>query len=144
MRHLSAKIMVSVACAIILLHAIVPHHHHDCCGAKGFVFETEVTCHCDVDHHDVDHHHSHHPFDICWLQDMLSHLVIASYDETNLCAYIQAEVHNTFVLSMPPVLEDLCTAAVAEGTVRWLYGAIPLTNAPRADVHALRAPPCVA
>ena len=143
MKHLMQKIMVSLACAIIMLHAVVPHHHHDCCEAKGFVFETEATCHCECDHHDCDHH-SHHPFSTCWLQDMLSHLVITTYDETSLVAFIQAEVHNSFILAVPPVLDDMCTVFVSEGSMRWHSGTVPLVGAPVVGAHSLRAPPLMA
>ena len=108
--------MISLACAIIMLHAVVPHHHHDCSEAKGFVFETEVACHCECDYHECDHRHSHHPFNTCWLEEMLSHLVISTYDETNYVAYIQAEAHNSFILTVPPVMDDMCTPAVTGGT----------------------------
>ncbi|MBQ5975416.1 MAG: hypothetical protein IJL48_06895 [Bacteroidales bacterium] len=130
-----------MACAIILLHAMVPHHHHDCEGMAGLVFETEMACHCDCDHHDCDHHHSHHPFNTCGLQDMLSHLVIAPYDETSLVAYIQAEVHDCFVMAVPPVLIDLPGLDYATGSVLWHHGAVPLVGAPVLGANALRAPP---
>lgn len=89
MKQLFAKLTISLACLIIFIHAVVPHHHHDE-DVEGFVFETELLCQCEnedlpcVEHH--CHHHdgdceeqgSRHPFDICKLQDLLSHLVLSS------------------------------------------------------------------
>ena len=143
MRHLVAKLMISLACAIIMLHAVVPHHHHDCSDAKGFVFETEVACHCECDHHECDHRHSHHPFNTCWLEEMLSHLVISTYDETNYVAYIQAEAHNSFILTVPPVVDDMCTLAVTGGQSWWSRITVPLVKAPVMGALSSRAPPYV-
>lgn len=81
MRDIIGKTLMLLACSIIMLHAVVPHHHHCCADELGFVFEDEVECHCDG-----DHHHSHHPFDTCKLQDLLSHLVLTTKDESFWCA----------------------------------------------------------
>ena len=92
MKQLVGKILMILACTIILVHAVVPHHHHDVCCASGMIFENELTCHeygttscacshengsCSHDHHDM----SHHPFNRCKLQDLLSQLVLSHNDE---------------------------------------------------------------
>lgn len=79
-KRVTSIMMVALSCLIILVHAIVPHHHHDVRGLEGFVFEDEVGCCCDSEchHHDGD---SHHPFDICKLQELLSHLVLSNKRE---------------------------------------------------------------
>lgn len=140
MRCFVAKMMVLVACAIILLHAVVPHHHHDCEGAAGIVFESEAACHCDCSHHECDHR-SHHPFNICGLQDMLSHLVIAPYDKTSLVAYIHAEVHECFVMAVPPVQLALPRLDFAVGSLLWHHGTVPLVWAPVLGANRLRGSP---
>ena len=93
MKQLLAKILVSLACAIILLHAFVPHHHHDCEGQQGLIYECEVACHCDCSHHDFPHgqnHHSHHPYSTCKLAEMLSHLVLSTKDDNNHLQWVPA------------------------------------------------------
>ena len=147
MRYLSAKITISLACAIILLHAIVPHHHHDCADEVGFIFETEINCHCNHHHHthDCDDHHSDHPFDICRLADMLSHLVLNTKNDEQLMALLlKAEAHSIIQAILP--LSDAITLS-AEGVnitpprtdVPWA-----LPSETLADGHSLRAPPlCV-
>lgn len=94
--------MLFLAYSIILLHAVVPHHHHDCGGGEGFVFEDEISCTCDnqvngdcCHHHDADGccpygGHSHHPFDTCKLQDLLSQLVISTRDDKVLLTHAPA------------------------------------------------------
>lgn len=151
MKHLTAKIMITLACAIILLHAIVPHHHHDCADAAGFVFETELNCHCSHQHHphdcshDCDNHHSDHPFDICRLADMLSHLVLNTKEDDNLLSLVvKAEVHNLF-LAVLPMMGATITATesglttLASPDQPW---SLPLP--PLAGGHSLRAPPLCA
>ena len=148
MKNLTAKTMIILACAVILLHAVVPHHHHDCAGEVGFVFETEINCHCSHQHHqhnDCDEHHSDHPFDLCRLADMLSHLVLNSKeDEQMLAMVVKAEVHDLMVAVIPNVVSvpmpAICRHAMAEGSAApW---ALPLP--PLAGGHSLRAPPVCA
>lgn len=136
--------MVSVACAIIMLHAVVPHHHHDCCDAKGLTFETELACHCDCDHHDGDRH-SHHPFNICLLQEMLSHLVISTSDDhLTTAALIKAESNQFIVLALfIPQLEQWAPFLPVR-PVWWPTGSTPLVSAPAEDANGLRAPPAMA
>ena len=117
MKHLTAKIMITLACAIILVHAIVPHHHHDCADERGFVFETEINCHCSHQHHPHDcnnncnDHHSDHPFDICRLADMLSHLVLNTKEDDNLIAWVvKVEVHNILTAAIPSMGIPISTA----------------------------------
>lgn len=147
MKHLTAKIMISLACAIILLHAVVPHHHHDCAGEEGLVFETELACHCDCDH-DHDHDgcgHSHHPFDTCKLAEMLSHLVLSTKDdEAAWASCVKADVHDLF----GPMVVTLSAPLPAV----WMTGDSPqpavagtcLPQAPCTGAWSLRGPPTVA
>lgn len=85
-----------LACAIILLHAVVPHHHHDCDHEMGLVLENELSCQCDhqCDHH--EDHHSHHPFDTCKLQDLLSHLVLSTKEDETYWALNHVAVVDLF------------------------------------------------
>ena len=143
MKHLVAKIMIMVACAIIMLHAVVPHHHHDCHDVKGLTFETEVACHCDLDHnHHNCEHHSHHPFNICLLQEMLSHLVIStSDDEFFSAALIKAESNFFILLAIPGIQPLQLTPLFPTRLVWWPSGTTPLFSAPASGAHGLRAPP---
>ena len=151
MKHLAAKIIITLACSIILVHAIVPHHHHDCAEGTGFVFETEINCHCSHHHHShdcsqgCDRHHSDHPFDICRLADMLSHLVLNTKEDENLMAQVvKAEVHD-LLLAVPPTTGAATTATEGGLTTPtspdkpWV---LPLP--PLAGGHSLRAPPLCA
>ena len=136
--------MVSVACAIIMLHAVVPHHHHDCCEAKGITFETELACHCDCDHHDCNHH-THHPFNICLLQEMLSQLVISTSDDhLTTAAIIKAGANHFIVLAIPCLPSVGLTPVLPDQTVWWPSGSAPLTTAPVLGANGLRAPPFMA
>lgn len=92
MKQLLGKIMMFLACAIILVHASIPHHHHDTYCTSGFVFENELTCqscgnelcNCINDGELCCHEHndqSHHPFNRCKLQDLLSQLVLNNDEE---------------------------------------------------------------
>lgn len=146
MKYLVAKIMVSLACAIILLHAMVPHHHHDCDGEVGFVFETELGCHCDsdCDHHtDCHHHGSHHPFDTCKLQDMLSRLVLTTQDDKQfMAALFQAETHAFCLLALPE--EPVASSTLGAVMLSRPWVSTDLPSACRLGGLSLRAPPAVA
>lgn len=74
------RFSVVLACGIIMLHVVVPHHHHDCTEGIGLVYENELVCHChDVcDDPDGTQERSHHPLDGCGLQHLLSQLTLAS------------------------------------------------------------------
>ena len=151
MRHLTAKVTITLACAIILLHAIVPNHHHDCAVVVGFVFETEIICHCSHQHHshdcghDCSEHHSDHPFDICHRADMLSHLVLNTKEDDNLLAFVvKAEVHN-LLLAVLPTIDAAIIASESELSSfditdkPWSLPLPPLTGG-----NSLRAPPLCA
>ena len=126
MNRLAAKIAILLASAIILLHAMVPHHHHDC-------------------NHDCDDHHSDHPFDICRLADMLSHLVLNTKEDDNLLALVvKAEVHNLFMAVLPSMDRAIQATEselyiLAHPDKSW---SLPLP--PLAGGHSLRAPPMCA
>ena len=139
--------MITLACAIILLHAIVPHHHHDCADAAGLVFETELNCHCSHQHHshDCDDHHSDHPFDICRLADMLSHLVLNTKEDDNLLTLVvKADVYHFFWAVLPTM--DAAITAPESGLTTFADSDKPwsLPLPPLADGHSLRAPPLCA
>ena len=146
MKHLVAKIMIMVACAIIMLHAVVPHHHHDCHDVKGLTFETEVACHCDLDHnHHNCEHHSHHPFNICLLQEMLSRLVISTSDDHfSSAAFFKAESNQFIVLALPLSQPELLVPIQPNRHVWWSSGTAPLVPAPTLGANGLRAPPVLA
>lgn len=114
---IASKMLMVLACAIILMHAMVPHHHHDSCGIVGIVFEDEVTCHCDeeavpcqqcAEHHSMSHSHdhSHHPFDLCRLQDLLSKLVISSKEDETYLALASIAEHDTFLTVIPTLFGE--------------------------------------
>lgn len=143
--------MTILACAIILLHATVPHHHHDCADLAGFVFETEINCHCSHEHHadgrshDCDDHHSDHPFDICHLADMLSHLVLSTKEDDNLFAMVvKAEVHNLFLAVLPTMDAAITTPDSGLAKLANLDKPWSLPLPPLAGGHSLRAPPMCA
>lgn len=139
--------MMYVAVVVILLHAFVPHRHHDCDVEVGLVYESEVACHCDdlcgVDH-DCHEHSSHHPFDFCKLQDLLSHLVISNkLEETYLALNQMTEVDLFIDLNIVALLQSdlLQSSGVPACFVRYLQF---LPHAPRLDCRLLRAPPICA
>ncbi len=151
MKHLTAKIMITLACTIILVHAIVPHHHHDCADVRGFVFETEINCHCSHQHHSHDcnnncnDHHSDHPFDICRLADMLSHLVLNTKEDDNLIAWVvKVEVHNLLSAVMPTMGIPISTAESELSTLSSPDEPWSLTLPPLTGGHSLRGPPMCA
>ena len=132
--------MTVLACAIILLHAVVPHHHHDCANEVGFVFETELNCHCHHDH-EGDNNQSSHPFDNCKLADMLSHLVLSTKEDENAISIIKAESASFLLVAL----------AVTHSLNHQESSCIQLLNTTEAPCglpddthgsgHALRAPP---
>ncbi|MBP5541731.1 MAG: hypothetical protein J6X88_08805 [Bacteroidales bacterium] len=147
MRHLTEKIMVSLACAIILTHAVVPHHHHDCGDEGGFVFETELACHC---HHDdcpdgKDCGHSHHPFDMCKLAEMLSHLVLSTKDdEAAFALSLKADVHEIFDLFAQASLPASSETALSSCCHLRRPSEAVLPVQPAVGGMSLRAPPSLA
>ena len=158
MRNIASKIMVSLACAIIVLHAVVPHHHHDCADGMGLVFETELCCHCDEacpEHavgltydyacgHSHHGHQSNHPFDICILQEMLSHLTLVNSDDKYyFTALIKAEAQMFFQYCLPTVQSDIIQPDL--GTLFcWPAAAVPSVAVPYCGTASLRAPPVCA
>lgn len=111
----TAKIWITVACSIILLHAFVPHHHHDCCGESGLVFENELVCHCDCNHEDCHHHdgESRHPYNTCRLQDLLSHLVLTHKDDESALLPTQSGQVVTLWGSLQPALPEIMMTGCA-------------------------------
>lgn len=110
--HIGSKIMMAVACFIIALHSVVPHHDHDD-ARDGIVFENELGCQCD--------HHEHERHDgCCRLQDLLSQLVISSKDEKLLCFILTAAI---CAADFAFEAVDGLSAMTPDGKVRMLYGA---------------------
>lgn len=141
--------MVSLACAIILTHAVVPHHHHDCDEGGGFVFETELACHCHHDHSGCpdgkDCGHSHHPFDMCKLADMLSHLVISTKDdEAAFALSLKADVHEIFDLFAQASLPASSETALSSCCHLRRPSVAVLPVQPAVGGMSLRAPPSLA
>jgi len=144
MKHLTAKISILIACAIIMLHAVVPHHHHDCEEGAGLVFETELCCHCDSDcsHHDCDHRHSHHPFDICLLQELLSHLVFSTSDDHfSMASLMKTVASNYWFPALAAFFPTPQVPILPEIKVHQPIRAVLLVPAPLLGVASLRAPP---
>lgn len=136
MRNLAAKLMIILACAIIMLHAFVPHHHDDCCGA--------VECFFGSPHHEHHHHHDEHPhpFDTCHLQDLLSHLVLTSrQDDLAIADWHCLQSHDCFQLMLAALADDLPLMALHPHTVCWPHGVAGVSPAPFHGAKALRAPP---
>lgn len=135
-----------VACAIILLHTFVPHHHHDTGMAEGFVFESELTCH--DEHHDChccgDKEHSHHPFDICKLQDLLSQLTLSGKEDKIFVAH---QLAPTYLEIAPWMNRQVCM--LEEPQEIQLFGnerrsaELPLPGVALLATRLLRAPPMV-
>lgn len=146
-----SKALITLACAIILVHAVVPHHHHDCCGTMGIVFEDEVSCHCHSNaspcqachsHSPSGHHHtdSQHPFDLCKLQELLSHLVLSNKDQKTYLAVATIAVHDLLVALVPVGFSSEGPAAtISLHNYYSPQSALPITFL-RAAVP-LRAPP---
>lgn len=129
--------MFSLACAIIMLHAFVPHHHDDCCGQPECFF-------CSEHHHNHEaHHHDHESnSDPCKLQDMLSHLVLSSrHDEVLLPSPVMANLHTDFMVGAG-CLAECCEVAVVNSQF-WdrRLEAVSLCSAWLLDSKPLRAPP---
>lgn len=132
--------MVSLACAIIMLHAVVPHHHDDCCGGVECFFCTEHHHdHCDQHHHSGD---SHSPLDCCKLQEMLSHLVLSTKEDEQLFAtLLKIESHSFILLAQLASVELPSLAMLQEGSICRPFLMTPLASAPLAGASSLRAPP---
>lgn len=127
--------MISLSCLIILVHAFVPHHHHDSDGELGIVFEDEVACHCDAScdlHHDHDGA-SHHPFDICKLQELLSHLVLTTKEDESTWV-VAADIELPMLLNIEVPVIDL-------GPTQTQTTQTELPPNPLLSFSALRAPP---
>lgn len=156
MKNLVGKVMMCLACAIIMMHAVVPHHHHDAGCGVGLVFETEIGCHCDdeqdVDgcathHRDACCHHDHgskHPFDVCKLQELLSHLVLNTKDDKMLLAALLPVLSHDFQVDLFIPADSPLLLAQTEGCGwRCTVGEVPLPNCPAASAVSRRGPPCL-
>ena len=130
-----AKLFSVAACAIIMLHSVLPHHHHDSGSLTGFVYENEIGCHCHHEHGTPPHHHD----GCCKLQYLLSQLVISTKDDKVLCPTDQA---NTSSISFDAILSGQYSFNPLP-SVKVLFK--PLTLTPIKDrcidPHLLRGPP---
>lgn len=134
MKQLVAKVMFSLACAIIMLHAFVPHHHDECCGVSECFFWSEHH------HHHSDHHEDGDPFDMCELQHMLSHLVLSSRHEGELLAdLIKAEVQQFLALPLLPC--EVWTFVVPVNQISWPLLLVPTARVPFLGTLDPRGPP---
>lgn len=76
--RITAKMMMILAWAIIMIHACVPHYHHDQHNVRGLVCESDMGCDCDHDFACCDHHHHDDPISTpnrCSLEHILQHLI---------------------------------------------------------------------
>lgn len=115
MRHLTAKTLVTLACAIILTHAVVPHHHDDGDGEEGH----------------------------CKLAEMLSHLVISTKDdEVAFSLSVKADVHELFdLVAALPTQGGLDEQILARGGLS-ATSATAIPRPPDIGGPSLRGPPC--
>ena len=130
------RLSVVLACAIIMLHVVVPHHHHDCTDGVGLVFEDELTCHCHDGESvpDDDSGRSHHPLDGCSLQHLLSQLTLAS-DEKWVYAFLVAPLGLPAVSGVVEKVAVVCAYRPVGLSVTLplgSYGVLPLLRAPPA------------
>lgn len=135
------SIMMNIlACAIIMLHAIVPHHHHDCTDKFGLVFETEIACHCDEFCTDCPHHESqqqHHPSNLCKLQ------IVSIRDiEQPYLSFQQTHLIDLFVSIRPSFDEVSQWTEVSLAAIEYKDSSIPIS--PNQSSFSFRAPPAVA
>lgn len=150
--QLCAMIFISLSVSIVLLHSVVPHHHHDQCDgdkAWSMVCEEELLCHCDegaTSHGESSHHHDgHQPFDLCSLQKLLSHLVLTTQDDRihllathHVAASHHATSHFSDVQAATPA--TLPTVTVTDGKDARRQPRTVLHDA-MAQALSLRAPP---
>lgn len=131
--------MMVLACAIIMLHAIVPHHHDDCCAAPECFFFSEHH------HHHAEHgdeHHGHAPFDMCQLQNLLSHLVLSTRQEGAVLAdIIKEEAQDFLQLALPSLPCDVLAFVVPVRYISWPSKSAPAVFAPYLGVLSHRGPP---
>ena len=136
---LLSKLAFSLACSVILFHAVVPHHHHDSGVGVGIVFENEIPCHCnDLDRDSSGgHRHSRHPLDFCKLQQVLSQTTAASVAEGRTSVLPDAVVNSSILPSCFDAQSRVPLSGVSLRPVR-CYAALPPGEQ---RVSLLRAPP---
>lgn len=136
--------MVSLACFIILVHAFVPHHHHDFDNSVCFVFHAIHHEDSHVDGSDVCDfeegccNEEKAPFELCKLQELLSCLILSNREEDDQ-SFAQLSIVDVIVSY---ALCDLDTSVAFEISLFGpdLYGQIVFSeDFPNAS--ALRAPP---
>ena len=136
--------MISLACFIILVHAFVPHHHHDFDNSVCFVFHSSHhddshTCGSDAcDFSDGCRHEDKSPFELCKLQELLSCLVLSNREDDDFLCVQMSDVdwillHSFGDLNAPVASEILPTGFDQNG---WTVFCEDYPNA-----SAFRAPP---
>lgn len=121
----------------------------------GIVFESEVNCHCsdacceehDHSHSDCCHHDgdSKHPFDLCQLQELLSHLVLNTKDDKVLLPVLIPEeaIHQNWVALFIETPSSLSDIKVGTDSIRQSYppSITGLPNDCYVVLNARRGPP---
>lgn len=130
-------------------------YHAPCCCASSpprlrrggrTGFETELYCHCDsgYDRHGCDRHHSHHPFDICLLQELLSHLVFTTSDDhLSLAKLMKTESNDYWIPALAAFLPSPHVPVLPEIKVYHPIRAVLLVSIPLLCITSLRAPPYI-
>lgn len=135
--------MISLACFIIWIHAVVPHHHHNLDNSVCFVFNSELleeshACESSSDFADGCCDEEKSPFELCKLQELLSGLVLSNREDDSL-----SWIHLSDVVVV--VLYYLCDLDAPLGLCLFLDGFIndgwPDFCEGFPNASALRAPP---
>lgn len=142
-----SKVMVSFACVIILIHAVVPHHHHDFDNSVCFVFQSKhhadmgECCHaeCSGESECCNGNGEEKPLGLCKLQQLLSQLVLSNREDDDdlvvpYYANIDQIVPALLILVDPHAFEE-------EGRCGLNDSGWPLYCADFPNASALRAPP---
>lgn len=137
MKHLGAKIMLWTACAVIMMHAFLPHHHDECCDVVECFF-------CSEHHHehDAQPHEKDTADDSCKLQDMLSHLVLSSRnDEALESPSVIAYLHQDFTIGAGWPAESCLALVLPSQPWDWPPDVATSTVVRIRESKPLRAPP---
>lgn len=112
MKQLLEKFMIIVACSVLLMHAILPHHHHDIATLAGWSCKNEVTC--QQNEHPVpdqniriQHQCLQHTDSTCAIQDALSHLVISQRYEISFQTWAKALLSQCLAIQVTPLIDEL-------------------------------------
>lgn len=158
MSKLIAKIMVFLACSVVILHAMVPHHHMSCgiegsyiaaphthygmCDSDDDCFELKCMAGVDSDKEHRVLHHQHetgeYPISHCKLQDLLTKSLLNHNEYDIYTAIICDAVLDLF---FDELSQEILVALLPMATCEWgEYVAILPTQGVLSDAP-LRAPP---